>query len=70
MRKIMTTWILGFILAMSLTGCVAEVHSHPPPPRAEVRPPRPYPGAFWVEGHWRHHHHDWIWMEGHWERRH
>jgi hypothetical protein len=61
------------MLALSLGADCVYTIPPPPPPAVVVNSPRPYPGAVWVEGHWkwgrwRHHY---VWMPGHWKvRRH
>jgi len=45
---------------------VIVVETAPPPPRVEVRPPRPHPDHIWCDGHWvwrggRH-----VWVSGVW----
>ena len=37
----------------------------PPPPRAEIQPPRPSVHAEWIAGFWQHEH-EWIWSPGFW----
>jgi hypothetical protein len=40
----------------------------PPPRRSEAVPPRPGPGHFWIDGHWRWERNQHVWVSGHWER--
>lgn len=56
-----------------LLGCGggASVAPEPPPAeRAEVRPPKPSPDHFWMQGHWVWRESDGVyyWAEGGWER--
>jgi hypothetical protein len=43
----------------------ARAADAPPPPRAEVTPPRPSAHAEWIPGYWQHER-DWIWSAGFW----
>jgi hypothetical protein len=64
-----------FALALAIPAAAAcgpaagevVVETGPPPEQVEVVGLAPYPGAFWVRGHWR-----WegryVWFPGHWER--
>jgi len=43
------------------------VEDGPPlPPRVEVVPVIPFPGAVWVRGYWVRDRHGWIWVRGRW----
>ena len=59
-------------MSANLTGCAARVvyvRTAPPPPRVEVRPPRPAARAVWIPGHWRWTGHAYVWVSGRWELR-
>ncbi len=57
---------------MMLTGCASRavyVRVAPPPPKRQVRPPRPSARAVWIAGHWRWNGHRYVWVAGYWELR-
>lgn len=41
----------------------------PPVPQVEVIGVAPYPGYFWIEGHWGWVGTEWVWTPGRWEAR-
>lgn len=47
---------------------VAVAIPQPPPRRREAVPPRPGPGHFWIDGHWRWDRNQHVWVSGRWER--
>lgn len=49
------------------TSIVYVRHSPPPPRRAHI-PPRPSPGAFWIDGYWRWSGVEFVWTDGRWDR--
>ncbi|GAB4417370.1 MAG: hypothetical protein OHK0032_13410 [Thermodesulfovibrionales bacterium] len=68
MRKIALTLVMVIALS-TITGCVAEIRTPPPPARVEVRPVAPFPDAVWIDGYWDFRHGGWVWIDGYWERR-
>jgi hypothetical protein len=61
--------VLGAVCVLGAMGCAGTSASAPPPAeRAEVRPPRPHPGAEWVPGHWtwKGRRLGYVWVAGHW----
>ena len=57
---------------MFMNSCasrVVYVRVAPPPPRREVRPPRPHARAVWIAGHWRWNGRRYVWVAGYWELR-
>ena len=62
------------LIAMTLTtGCYATmgpvmVPGPPPPLRAELVYPPPYPGAVWAHGHWRWNGNRFVWIRGRYVR--
>jgi len=68
--------VLGCAVVFAASGCQAHyavawtppravfVASEPPPPVAEPRPPVPYQGAVWVEGHYDWNAEGWVWLPG------
>lgn len=64
--------LLGGCLLLGLGACVPSgevyVASTPPADRYEVVGAAPYPGAFWVRGHYYWSGYRYVWMGGHWER--
>ncbi len=69
MRKMLAAWFVAATLGTVLTGCVAEVRTHPPGERVEFGYVEHHPGRVWIAGHYERRHGDRIWIEGHWERR-
>ncbi len=67
MQRIFITGIALLVVTFLTAGCVYHVRTPPPPPRAEVRPVRPFIGAIWIDGHW-HYRGDWTWVPGHWKK--
>lgn len=65
----LSKWMLALLLAAVLGsfGCAGSA-SPPPAETAEVRPPRPHPGAAWVPGHWawKGRRLGYVWVKGHW----
>jgi len=62
----------AFVIALVLTGCVAQpvVVKRPPPrppARAEIAPLPPTPAHVWIAGHWAWHRERYVWIPGHWE---
>jgi hypothetical protein len=56
----------------SSDGAVVEeetVVDEPPPPQVEVVGVAPWPGAFWIRGHYYRDHGRWAWRRGSWEHR-
>jgi hypothetical protein len=43
----------------------ARTTSAPPPPRVEVKPPKPSKNAAWIDGYWQRDR-EWIWSPGFW----
>jgi hypothetical protein len=63
---------------LSMSGCVVEtvsapppgvaVGGPPPPPMVEVRPPTPVGAMVWVGGYWHWTGMQYTWIPGHWEQ--
>jgi len=64
---IIVSLLCFFFMVMSWCG-PAVVVKKPPAPRIDSKPPKPFPKAVWIEGHWK-----WNaatkqfdWVSGHW----
>ncbi len=57
------------VVVVDSEGDVVHVQSSPPPAKAEIRPPKPTPGAVWVSGHWKWNGHKYVWLPGHWNKK-
>ena len=56
------------VLVAPPVAVVAVTQIRQPPPRLrEAVPPRPGPGYFWIDGHWRWEGGNHVWVTGHWE---
>ncbi len=69
LSTVMLSLLLLTTVELSTTGCAARVvyvRKAPPPPRVEVRPPRPAVHAVWIPGHWRWNGHAYVWVAGRW----
>lgn len=58
-------------LFMILFGCAPTVVvKEPPAPRVESKPPKPFPNAVWIDGHWKWGSgaNDYVWVPGHWTK--
>jgi hypothetical protein len=62
--------VLAMLMLSLGVDCVYTIPP-PPPPRVAVIPPCSYPGAVWIEGHWRwgRWRHRYVWEPGHWQVR-
>ena len=73
-RWLRTVALLGWLGATAAaTACAPTitetvVESEPPPAPVEVVPLAPYPGAVWIDGHWRWNGARYLWVPGHFER--
>ena len=63
--------LCALLLGAVLLGDIACTVPPEPPRRVLVIPPRPYPDAFWVAGHWqwKRWRHEYVWAPGHWMER-
>jgi|Deesub1362B_J571_1020462.scaffolds.fasta_scaffold15770_2 hypothetical protein len=74
MKAMKKQLLLGLILlalgtGVFLQGCayhVVYVRKAPPPARVEVRPPKPFPNAVWIAGHWHWNGVTFVWISGRW----
>jgi len=67
--KFISALTLVALLAGMGVSCATYVRVAPPPPRTEVRSPKPFPKAVWVPGHWKHRRRGWVWVPGYWVKR-
>jgi hypothetical protein len=67
-RKYVVVFLSIVILFAFLVSCVGVVYvpQGPPPPKKEMKSPRPNPKAVWIDGHWKWSSNQWIWAPGHW----
>ena len=66
MKKIITTAVLGFALAIGSQAQVVVRIGPPPPPRHEVIIARPGPGYVWHPGYYRYDGRAYVWAPGQW----
>lgn len=68
MKKYLITSLVFIILLAFLFSCAGVVYvpDQPPGPKNEVKPPRPGPKAFWIDGHWNWSGGQWVWVSGYW----
>jgi hypothetical protein len=65
-RKIIN-FVLILVFSFGLFYCAPPRPVHkPPPPKREVRAPRPGPNYIWVSGHHEWRAGRWVWVSGHW----
>lgn len=54
-----------------MMGCApAVVVKEPPAPKLETKPPKPFPRAVWIDGHWKWNSaaNNFLWVSGRWVR--
>lgn len=65
------------VAAFTVSGCAvtasdpsaaARLAAGPPAPIAEIIPPAPEAGSYWIPGHWRSNGRAYVWSSGRWER--
>jgi hypothetical protein len=66
--KFVSTLTLAALLVGVGIGCATLPRTPPPSPKTEVKPPKPFANAVWIDGHWKHTRHGWVWVSGHWEK--
>lgn len=65
-----TAWcvLLIFIWVFIASCVVSHPTVAPPPPKNEVKTPKPGPNYVWISGHWKWTGGNYVWVSGHWTR--
>ena len=68
-QKVIILFPLFCFFFVTVYGCgPAVILKEPPGPKVETKPPKPFPKAVWIDGHWKWSPaaNDFVWVSGHW----